>query len=88
MMNLSVCLTCREGREDDPVVERLRYAVVVLQQHLVAIFRFAGVKYRLHLQQLQWRDEEKWGEQSPGSKLRTKSKFIDINLNNPVKFYL
>ncbi len=50
-----ICLTCTEGAEDDPVVERLSHAVIVLQQHPVWIFSFTGVKYRLHLQQLEWR---------------------------------
>lgn len=59
-------LTCTEGAEDDPVVERLSRAVVVLQQHPVWIFSFTGVKYRLHLQQLEWRGEgERDGKNSP-----------------------
>lgn len=62
----SVSLTCSEGGEDDPVVERLCGAVVVLQQHPVCILSFTGVKNRLHLQQLQWRwwgERARWGYQ-------------------------
>lgn len=70
----SVCLTCREGGEGDPVVERLCGAVVVLQQHPVWIFGFAGVKYRLHLQQLEWRGEE---EKDGKKVLRLKQKVSD-----------
>ncbi|KAF3839709.1 hypothetical protein F7725_018426 [Dissostichus mawsoni] len=51
----------KEGGEDDPVVERLCRAVVVLQQHPVWILSFTRVKYRLQLQQL-WRGEEERDE--------------------------
>lgn len=71
----SVCLTRTEGGEDDSVVERLRRAVVVLQQHPVRILRFAGVQYRLHLQELWWTGEGDRGAkehfQSSGTKLNT-----------------
>lgn len=47
--------TCSERGEDEPVVERLCGSIVVLQQHPVRFLRFAGVKYRLQLQELQRR---------------------------------
>lgn len=87
----SVCLTCSEGCEDDPVVERLCGAVVVLQQHPVCILSFTGVKYRLHLQQLQWRGEERGqgGDtngkkhlRSGGIKLKTESGTFSLTVKS------
>lgn len=50
-------LTCRKRGQHHPAVERLGAAIVVLQQHRVCVPDFAGVKCRLHFQEL-WEEVE------------------------------
>ena len=71
------CLTCREGGEDDPVVERLRRPVVVLQQSPDGILRFSGVKYRLHPQQLSGEVKRRGMEKNCLQTLHLKHKVSD-----------
>lgn len=64
--------TCSERGEDEPVVQRLRGSVVVLQQHPVRLLHFAGVKYRFQLQELQWRTNND-NLQTPSSEAESKN---------------